>query len=143
MYTPRIGTVGSDGVQIIRFHFITLLRVAWQTSWPSCPATRVFQHPRSRCISLLSAPLSVIWVGGPTFSGDPFLRNLVRNSDLAEAKSSHRVQAAMPRGHNAMGPQCHRAIMPQGRNATGPQCHRSYMLHQSYCSGSQCFLIYI
>ena len=46
------------------------------------------------------------------------------NSGLA---LNERVQAAMPRGHNA----------------TGPQCHRSYMQHQSYGSGSQCFLIYI
>ena len=35
------------------------------------------------------------------------------------------------------------AAMPRGHNATGPHCHRSYMLHQSYGSGSQCFLIYI
>ena len=30
-------------------------------------------------------------VGRPTFSGDPFLRNLVRGADLAEAKSSHQT----------------------------------------------------
>ena len=34
---------------------------------------------------------SVRQMGGPIFSGDPFLPNLVRDADLAEAKSSHRT----------------------------------------------------
>ena len=65
MYTPCIGTVG---VRSCADHSVpphNPFHVAWQTSWPSCPATGVFQHPRSRCTGLLSAPLPIRWVGPP------------------------------------------------------------------------------
>ena len=54
--------------------------------WPFCPLTMAFLVPWFECTRPLSA-LPTQQLGGPSFSDDLFLRDLVRSAALLEAKS--------------------------------------------------------